>query len=133
MYKLVILFKKPTNVEAFEERWGNKFMPLAEAMKGIRKVTVSTITGGPDGDAGYYKIHELYFDSQQALFDALQSRAGKLAGYALNDIAGDIATVLFADVLEDDRPLPKHGAYDSARAAAEQHTSTPDDTENPAT
>lgn len=106
MYKLIVLFTRPADIAQFEDNWANKFMPYAEGMPGIRRVQVNTMVGTPDGPAPYYKSHEFYFDSLADLYAALDSDAGVKAGHALMSFAADLATILYADVLEDDRHHP---------------------------
>lgn len=85
MYKLVIFFLPPHSWAGFEQGW-QKFLGLAEQMPGLRKEVVSdvdeTVFGPPDLNCR--KIHELYFDSRQALETALNSEAGQEAGQWLH-------------------------------------------------
>lgn len=115
MYKMTILFRHPPDAAKFENDWSNSFVPVAEAMPGIRRVAVSHVMGGPTGSAPYYKLHEFFFDDRDALDHALTSEKGVRAGQALMAIAGNLATILFADVLEEDRdPLPSIAPPQSA-------------------
>ncbi len=85
MYKLVIFFLPPFSRSGFEGGW-QKFLGLAEQMPGLRKEVVSDIDekvfGSPE--VNYRKIHELYFDSREALEAALNSEAGQKAGQWLH-------------------------------------------------
>jgi uncharacterized protein (TIGR02118 family) len=81
MYKLVILFLPPFAWATFEKGW-QKFLGMAEQMPGLRKEVVGDIDElvfGPSS-MNYKKIHELYFDSREALEAALTSEAGQKAG-----------------------------------------------------
>lgn len=85
MYKLVILFLPPFAWATFEQGW-QKFLGMAEKMPGLRKEVVSDIDQlvfGPP-NMNYKKIHELYFDSREALETALTSEAGQKAGQWLH-------------------------------------------------
>lgn len=101
MYKLTILFRKPPDINAFEQAWARQFVPFADAMPGVVRVEVSTIDGGPSGPSEYYKFHEFYFESREAMDKAMNSEKGSRAGYALQKIAPGLYTLLFANVLED--------------------------------
>jgi uncharacterized protein (TIGR02118 family) len=101
MYKLSILFRAPADIPRFEHDWAHTFVPLAEAMPGILRVAVSNIDGGPDGPAPFYKSHEFYFESRAAMDTAMNSESGVRAGYALNQFAPGLFTILFCEVLED--------------------------------
>lgn len=85
MYKLVILFLPPFSWATFEQGW-QKFLGIAEQMPGLRKESVADIEQlvyAPP-DVNYKKIHELYFDSREALEVALTSEAGQKAGQWLH-------------------------------------------------
>ena len=101
MYKLSILFAAPPDIPKFEHEWAHTFVSFAEAMPGILRVAVSTVDGGPDGPAPFYKIHEFYFESRAAMDKAMNSEKGTRAGMALNIIAKGLFTILFSEVLED--------------------------------
>ena len=85
MYKLVILFMPPLAWATFEQGW-QKFLGMAEQMPGLRRETVGDIDQlvfGPP-NMNYKKIHELHFDTREALEDALTSEAGQKAGQWLH-------------------------------------------------
>ena len=103
MYKLTILFRTPPDLPKFEDGWAHKFVPFADGMPGILRVEVSHIDGGPTGPAEFYKIHEFYFADRQAMDKAMNSEKGTRAGMALQVIAKGLYTLLFADVLEEER------------------------------
>lgn len=104
MHKLVILFKQPPQPAEFERRWSEEFVPLAEKMPGLRRVVVSHAQGGPGGPVDIYLLHELHFDSQAALTEAMASPAGVAAGQCLLQIAPQQATLFFAEHMEDVPP-----------------------------
>jgi uncharacterized protein (TIGR02118 family) len=85
MYKLVIVFFKPTAWVMFEQGW-QKFLGLAEQMPGLCKEVVSDpdqlVFGSPNQKI--QKIHELYFNSREELEAALNAEAGQKAGQWLH-------------------------------------------------
>ena len=101
MHKLTLLFRTPPDVPKFEEDWAHKFVPVVEKMPGILRIEVSNVEGGPDGPSPFYKVHEFYFESREAMDKAMNSEKGARAGMALNAIAKGLFTILFSDVLED--------------------------------
>ncbi|NOY98228.1 MAG: EthD family reductase [Chloroflexi bacterium] len=105
MHKLVILFDQPIDWQSFEQGW-QKFMALAEKMPGLRKETVSEVGRLVFGSESqrYLKIHELYFDSREALEAALQSEAGQAAGKWLHEFSHRRFALLTAEHKE---ALPK--------------------------
>ena len=44
MVKLIALYKKPSDVQAFDEHYNNKHTPLVKKMPGLKKLEVSKIT-----------------------------------------------------------------------------------------
>jgi len=96
--KLVALYKKPADVEAFEKHYTEIHAPLARKMPGLRKLEISRMTGSPGGPPKYYLMAELYFEDQAALMAGLGSDEGKAAAKDVMSFAGDIVTMMFADV-----------------------------------
>ena len=103
MYKLVILFRQPQDVLEFETRWSNEFVPVAERMPGIQRVSVSRVIGGPSGEVDLHLVHEFYFSDLKSLQAAMASPAGQEAGRALMAFAPDETMLCFSEHLEEDR------------------------------
>ncbi|MFH1908994.1 MAG: EthD family reductase [Chloroflexota bacterium] len=109
MHKLIILFESPENgravtyhnEQAFQLGW-QKFLGLAEKMPGLRRETVSRVAqrlfGKPEG--GIALIHELLFDSKEALEAAMASPEGQAAGAFLQSFTGGKVVLLIAEHLE---------------------------------
>lgn len=100
-YKLIILFRQPPDPAEFERRWSEEFVPLAECLPGLERVVVSHTHGGPAGPVDIYLIHELHFSNQADLTAALSSPEGVAAGQCLVRLAGRLATLIFAEHMED--------------------------------
>lgn len=101
MYKLVILFEQPLDEEQFQVDW-QKFMGLAEKLPRLKREVVSRvqqIVHAPDGRQ-YVRLHELIFDSRDALEVALQSPAGQLAGQFLQAFTLGRMVLLTAEHME---------------------------------
>ena len=98
MVKLVILYKKPADVAAFETHYRETHLPLARKMPGVRKLDVSHFTGSPGGEPKFYMMAEVYFDDKAAMMTALGSPEGKAAGKDIMTAAGDLLHMMFADV-----------------------------------
>jgi uncharacterized protein (TIGR02118 family) len=101
MYKFTILFRHPENLETFEYDWAHKFVPIAEKMPGVLRVEVSSIDGGPEGQSELHKMHEFYFESREAMDEAMLSDKGTQAGLRLNAIANGRFSIIFSEVHED--------------------------------
>lgn len=107
MHKLILLFRKPEDIDLFEDRWSHEFVPTAEAMPSLRRVSISRVHGSLSRESDVYLIHELYFDDRNSMEQAMASEAGQAAGKVLVSIAGDRVEVLFAEHLEDGPHPPK--------------------------
>ena len=98
MVKLVALYKKLADVEAFETHFNEIHAPLARKIPGLKKLEVSHMTGSPAGEPKFYMMAELYFDDQNAMFAGLNSDEGKAAAKDVMGFAGDIIHMMFAKV-----------------------------------
>ena len=98
MVKLVVLYKKPADVAAFEKHYIEIHTPLAKKMPGLKKLEVLHFTGSPGGEAKFHMMAELYFDTQEAMQSALNSPEGKAAAKDVMSFAGDILHMMFAQV-----------------------------------
>ena len=99
MVKLVAIYKKPENIETFDQHYQEIHAPLASKMPGLRKLEVNKIYGTPAGECPFYLIAEMYFDNKQALQEALTSPEGKAAGKDLMGFAGKVVSMHFAEVV----------------------------------
>jgi len=102
MIKLVALFTHPADSAAFDLGF-SRWLPLSEAMPGLRRVAVSHVQGSPDGAAPYYLMHEMFFDDFPAAHAAMSSPDGEAAARLLWAFAGDCVTLFFADHLEENK------------------------------
>jgi uncharacterized protein (TIGR02118 family) len=100
-HKLIILFKRPADPADFQRRWSEEFVPLAEQLPGLRRITVSVAHGGPAGSVDVHLIHELHFDTLEAVKAAMAAPEGLRAGRCLVDLAGQRAELVFAEHMED--------------------------------
>jgi len=101
MFKLVILFEQPLNEMEFQVNW-QIFMGLAEKLPRLRKEVVSTVqqlVHDPQGRQ-FTRIHELIFDSRDALETALQTKAGQEAGQYLHDFTLGRIMLMTAEHME---------------------------------
>jgi len=98
MVKLVVLYKKPADVEAFEKHYTEIHTPLAQKMPGLLNMEVSHMFGSPSGEPKFYMKAELSFESKDALFAALGSDEGKAAAKDVMGFAGDLIHMMFANV-----------------------------------
>lgn len=101
MVKLIALYKKPSDTEAFDNHYKNKHTPLILKMPGLQKLEVSKITGAIGGEAKFYILAEMYFESEDALNAAMASPEGKAAGKDLMEFAGGLVQMMIAEVVDN--------------------------------
>jgi uncharacterized protein (TIGR02118 family) len=102
MVKLIALYKKPANVDAFEQHYAQVHIPLVEKIPGIRKTEWTRFLASPQGEAPYYMMYEMYFDSMEAYQAAMKSEENKIAGQDLLSFAKDSVTLMVAETYEDE-------------------------------
>jgi uncharacterized protein (TIGR02118 family) len=102
MVKFIITFRKPQNIAVFENAY-NDFLALIERMPNITRRQVVNVLGGPVGEAPYYRILEVYFESLEKLESSLKSKQGQEAGSELGRrfVKGSYEA-FFAEVYEEE-------------------------------
>ena len=80
MAGMVVIYKKPADVKAFEKHYFEKHIPLAKKLPGLRRYEVShgpvTVVAGPPD---VYLVGTLYFDDMDAIKQAFASPEGRAA------------------------------------------------------
>lgn len=101
MHKLVILIEPPGAENEFEELWP-QFLHFAESMPGLVRETTSRVDRLLYGRYNCALLHELYFDSPDALQKGLASPQGRAAGELLQRMTAGRLTLLIAGHMEDE-------------------------------
>lgn len=73
--KIVVIYPRPTDVDAFEKAYIEEHVPLAvENIKGMTKFVATKVLGTPDGSTPpFHRIAQLYFPSMQGLQESVAS------------------------------------------------------------
>lgn len=71
--------KRGMTPDGFTRYWREVHVPLAAALPGLRRYTISTVVEAPDGDRPYDGVAELWFDDIESLRRSFASPAGELA------------------------------------------------------
>jgi len=80
MARMVVIYRTPKNVEAFDRHYFEIHVPLAKKIPGLRKYEVSDGTiATPVGTSDVYRIGTLYFDDLAAIEKAFASPEGQAA------------------------------------------------------
>jgi uncharacterized protein (TIGR02118 family) len=125
MVKLTIFFRQPADVEAFEQHFANRHVPLVAAMPNVIRTSVSRALGAPRGPAPYYLIHDIYFADMAALNYALNSAQGRAAGADLMAFARDIVSLMFSEVWGEESPPASATRDTPAQGDAPPHPPPP--------
>ena len=76
--KFMVLYPRPTDIEAFEKVYQNDHVPLAVAKLGGKTKFVATkVLASPQGTPPFYRIAEIHFPSMAALETCAASEGGK--------------------------------------------------------
>lgn len=99
--KLIVIYPKPTDIDAFEWLYENEHVPMAvEKLAGKTRFVASTINtvSGHENEL-YYRIAEVYFPSLEALNECLSSKEGQeTAEHAVSISSGGPPVFLTAEV-----------------------------------
>ena len=125
MIKFMVMFRQPVNVERFENTYQD-FLALVERIPNILRRQVVHVIGSPAGASEYYRILEIYFESQEVQNEALMSAEGQEAGAELYRLPKDSFELLYADVYEEE------GGSTPADAAATEPATESADATSPA-
>jgi len=99
MVKLIVLYLPPTSPSDFEAYYAETHGPLVDKIPGLQRFEPAKVIGAPGGgEAKYYRIAELYFDSPSDLEAALESPEGQAAVEDLDNFATGGVEVFVAEV-----------------------------------
>lgn len=77
--KIVVIYPRPLDEEAFENSYRNEHVPLVEQkIKGLTRFVATKVIESPQGKVAAYRLAELHFSSRGDLQAALDSDGGKL-------------------------------------------------------
>ena len=78
--KLVVIYPRPKDVDAFEKVYQNEHIPLAVAnLEGKTKIIATKVLASPQGTPPFYRIAEIHFRSMADLEACAASDGGKRA------------------------------------------------------
>ena len=100
MVKLVALYRKPADVNAFDRAYFETHIPLVKKIPGLQRVEINRITGAPRGEPDFYLIAELYFQDKPTMDRAMASPENAEAGKNLMSFAKGLVTFIYAEPVE---------------------------------
>lgn len=97
--KLVVMYPRPKDIDAFEFIYKNEHVPMAvENLRGKSKIVATKIRSSPFGTPAFHRVAEVYFPSLKALEECAASEGGKLTiAHALSISSGGTPTILVAE------------------------------------
>ena len=118
--KLVVMYPRPKDVEAFEYVYRNEHVPLAiENLSGKTKIVATKVLSTPIGAQGFHRVAEVYFPSLKALEECAASEGGKLTiAHALSISSGGIPTIFVA---EEETFVFEKSEHIEARSSSANH------------
>jgi uncharacterized protein (TIGR02118 family) len=76
--KLVVIYPRPKDVEAFETVYNRDHVPMAvEKLAGKTKIVATRVLGSPAGEPPFHRIAEIHFATMEALQVCANSEGGK--------------------------------------------------------
>ena len=97
--KLVVMYPRPKDVEAFEQVYQKEHVPMAvERLGGKTKIVASRVVGSPQGTPAFYRVAEIHFPSMAALEACAASEGWKATlGHAVEISSGGAPIFLVAE------------------------------------
>ncbi|MBO8157011.1 MAG: EthD family reductase [Bacillaceae bacterium] len=103
MVKVIALYKHPEDKEKFDEHYFNTHAPITAKIPGLRKMEVTRIVGSAmGGEADYYLMCEMYYDSHEAMKQAMKTDEARASGKDLMSFAGDLVTLMVGEEVDDE-------------------------------
>ncbi len=97
--RLIALYRKPPDPEAFDKAYFGSHLPLMEKVPGLLATRVTRFTRTIMGD-GFYLMAEMDFADEVSLKSAMKSPEMAEAGANLATFADGLTTLLFAGEAE---------------------------------
>lgn len=99
--KLVVLYTRPDDADAFDRHYLATHMPLVDRLPGLQRAETARFVAAADsGEQTYYRSAELYFADQGALAAAFGTDEGKATAADYQSIAPP-GSRMFVAVLDD--------------------------------
>lgn len=99
MVKLVVLYGRPEDPDAFERYYADTHTALAKAIPGLRRFEAARGVATPDGsEIPYQRIAELTFDDVENLQAGTASDEGQAAVNDIPNFATGGVTIFIAEI-----------------------------------
>jgi uncharacterized protein (TIGR02118 family) len=105
MVKLVAMFTRPDDPEAFDRAYFDVHLPLNAKTPGLRRTEVTRVTGAPRGETPWYLVTEMYYDDAAGMQAAFASLEAAGAAKQLMTFAKGLVS-MYTAVVVDERGQP---------------------------
>jgi uncharacterized protein (TIGR02118 family) len=96
--KLMVIYPRPDDIEAFETVYNRDHVPMAVAkLGGKTKIVASKIVGSPQGTPPFHRIAEIHFPSMEALQACAASEGEQTIANAVAISSGGAPIFLVAE------------------------------------
>ncbi len=99
--KLIALYRKPEDEEAFLRHYREVHLPLVEQTPNLEKTIINHVSGSPFGETDFFMIAEMHFGDKARFDEAMASPENRAAGKDLMSFAKGIVTLL---IVEEEAP-----------------------------
>lgn len=99
MKKLIALYTKPADEDAFLKHYRGVHIPLVNKIPGLQRVEVTMIGPTMIGAKGNYMMAEMYF-KDEAFQAAMASPENQACGADIANFADGLITVMIGDVAQ---------------------------------
>ena len=96
MPRLIVLYNKPDETDAFDAHYRDVHMPIVSRYPNLRDVRLSKLAGVGGRESAYYLMAEMTFDTAADLDDAIMSEPGAESAKDLRNFAGAGVTMFIA-------------------------------------
>lgn len=98
MHKLIALYKKPGDVDAFMKHYEDVHLPIVRTIPGLSGASINRVTASPmGGEPEYFLIAEMRFPDKETFNKAMASNENLAAGKDLMSFAKGLVTLLIAE------------------------------------
>ena len=98
MIKLIALYRRPDDLDAFLEHYREVHTPLTKQLPGLERLVVDRVTADAfGGEPEFVLIAEMHFADRDAFKTAMRSEENRRLGEDLQSFAKGVATVLVTD------------------------------------
>lgn len=102
MVKMIALYRRPADLDQFLVHYERIHLPLVRRMPGLRRIEVNRLFNARSEDADPFLMAQMYFDDRDAMFASIQSPEGRASGRDLEEFAGSLVQICFADIDEEE-------------------------------